>query len=217
MARANRAYKDGYMSELQEILQEAEHSPESVKGKDPASRLVRVIRPISLVEKSLGKIREELANLVQSDLYRLRETVLEANEAGRDLLQEMASHLDEEIASARERLAQGRRRTEFARGTLSSRRSCRMSTPGRRRESHRPRTTPHHRPQSSRSDRMSLPRTVPLRLERLTVGPDCSRKPSACAISPSRTDHAAPVSSWASRGTNASPGRILTKIFAVGS
>ena len=105
MARANRAYKEGSLSELQEIFEEAEHSPESVKGKDPASRLVRLIRQISLVEKRLASIKEGIAALVQSDLYKLREMVLEANGAGRDLLQEMASHLDEEIASARERLA----------------------------------------------------------------------------------------------------------------
>ncbi len=105
MARANRAYEEGALDELQEILEEAEHSPESVKGKDPASRLVRVIRQISLVEKRLGNIREETAPLVHSDLHKLRETVLEANDAGRDLLQEMASHLDEEIVSARERAA----------------------------------------------------------------------------------------------------------------
>ena len=29
---------------LQKILEEAEHSPESVKGQDPASRLIRAIR-----------------------------------------------------------------------------------------------------------------------------------------------------------------------------
>lgn len=105
MARANRAYKEGSLYELQEIFEEAAHSPESIKGKDPASRLVRVIRQISLVEKRLGNIREEIAALVRSDLHKLRETVLEANGESRDLLQEMASHLDEEIASARERLA----------------------------------------------------------------------------------------------------------------
>jgi len=105
MARANRAYKEGSLDELQAIFEEAEHSPESVKGRDPASRLVRVIRQISLVEKRLGNIREEIAALECSDLHELRETVLEADGAGRDLLQEMASHLDGEIASARERLA----------------------------------------------------------------------------------------------------------------
>ena len=64
-----------------------------------------MIRQISLVEKRLGNIREEIAALECSDLHELRETVLEADGAGRDLLQEMASHLDGEIASARERLA----------------------------------------------------------------------------------------------------------------
>ena len=102
MARANRAYAEGALDELQKILEEADHSPESVKGKDPASRLVRVIRQISLVEKRLGNITEERAALAHSDLYELRESVLEAEDESRDLLQEMASHLDEEIASARE-------------------------------------------------------------------------------------------------------------------
>ena len=105
MARANRAYAEGALDELQEILVEAAHSPESVKGQDPASRLIRVIRQISLVEKRLGNIREETTALVHSDLHELRESVLEVDGAGRDLLQEMASHLDEEIASARQRLA----------------------------------------------------------------------------------------------------------------
>jgi len=89
MARANRAYAEGALDELQKILEEADHSPESVKGKDPASRLVRVIRQISLVEKRLETIEEETAALAHSDLYELRESVLEAEDESRDLLQEM--------------------------------------------------------------------------------------------------------------------------------
>ncbi|MDA2933124.1 molecular chaperone DnaJ, partial [Acidobacteria bacterium AH-259-D05] len=58
------------------------------------------------VEQSLGRIEREIAQIRQSELYELKGKVEEAEEAGRDLLAEMAARLNEQIASARDHLAE---------------------------------------------------------------------------------------------------------------
>ena len=109
MAEANRAYEEGDEARLQRILREWECSPESVKGDGPGADLVRVIRKIAQVEERLRTIETEIAQLEESDLYKLwvefwgAEPVRSLLEG--DLLEEMASRLDQQIAEARSRLA----------------------------------------------------------------------------------------------------------------
>lgn len=111
MGEANRAYEEGDEAKLQAILNEWESSPESVKGEGVASELVRVIRKIAQVEKRLRIIETEITQLEESDLYQLKTKVEVAEDKGRDLLAEMASRVDEQIARASRRLARitGRR------------------------------------------------------------------------------------------------------------
>ncbi|MDA2935570.1 molecular chaperone DnaJ, partial [Acidobacteria bacterium AH-259-D05] len=56
------------------------------------------------VEQSLGRIEREIVQLKQSELYQLKRRVEEAENAGRDLLTEMAEQLDEQIGDARRHL-----------------------------------------------------------------------------------------------------------------
>lgn len=104
MAEANRAYEEGDEARLEAILRDWESSPESVKGEGPGAELVRVIRKIAQVEARLKAIDAEVARLEESDLYRLKTQVDQAEEEGRDLLAEMAARVDKQVAEARERL-----------------------------------------------------------------------------------------------------------------
>ena len=105
MAEANRAYEEGDEARLQAILQDWESSPDSVQGEGTGADLVRVIRKIAQVHRRLGDIESETAQLRESDLYRLKVKVDEAEADGRDLLAEMAATLNRRVAEAREELA----------------------------------------------------------------------------------------------------------------
>jgi hypothetical protein len=104
MAEANRAYEQGDESRLAKILTEYEHSPEAVAGEGPGAELVRVIRRVSQARSRLAEIEAELQGLLRSDLYQLKSRVDEAEKGGRDVLKEMISKVDEQIALARQRL-----------------------------------------------------------------------------------------------------------------
>ena len=106
MAEANDAYAIGDETRLQAILHEWDTSPEAVKGDGVAAELLRAIRKIAQVEDRLRVIEAELAALKASDLYQLIAKVDEAVREGRDLLTEMAVRIDEQIATAKARLAE---------------------------------------------------------------------------------------------------------------
>jgi chromosome segregation ATPase len=105
MAEANRAYEEGDEARLQAILQEWESSPEAVKGEGTGAELVRVIRKIAQVRRRLRDIETEIAGLKESDFYKLKVKVDQAEAEGCDLLVEMVARLDGQIAEARQELA----------------------------------------------------------------------------------------------------------------
>jgi DnaJ-domain-containing protein 1 len=104
MAEANRAYEEGDEERLRAILQNWESSPESVRGDGVAMELVRVIRKIAQCRSRLAVIAKDYEALMQTDLYALKSQVEQAQEVGRDLLAEMAQHLDDQISEAQSRL-----------------------------------------------------------------------------------------------------------------
>jgi DnaJ-domain-containing protein 1 len=104
MAEANRAYEEGNEERLREILTSWESSPESVQGEGVAMELVRMIRKIAQCRFRMAAIAKEYEALMQTDLYELKSQVEQAQDAGRDLLAEMAQHLDEQITEAQNRL-----------------------------------------------------------------------------------------------------------------
>ena len=106
MAEADRAYEEGDEKRLRAILREWESSPESVKGEGPGAELVRVIRKIAQVEERLSTIEIEITQLKESDLYKLKIKVEEAEKERHDLLSEMAGQIDKQVADARNRLAE---------------------------------------------------------------------------------------------------------------
>jgi hypothetical protein len=104
MAAANRAYEEGDEAELYRILRRWESGPEPVKGKSPAAELIRVIRKIAQVRERLRIIETDISELKQSALYELKTKVEESQDKGRDLLAEMASRIDKNIALSKIRL-----------------------------------------------------------------------------------------------------------------
>ena len=105
MVEANQAYEAGDEVRLREILREWESSPEAIKGDGVGAELIRVIRKISQVEGRLLTIETAITQPQSSDLYRLNGEVEKAETQGRDLLAEMGSRLDQQIADAKAHLA----------------------------------------------------------------------------------------------------------------
>lgn len=105
MAEANQAYEEGNEVRLREILREWESSPDAIKGDGVAAELIRVIRKIAQVQERLRTIEATIDELQSSDLYQLKGEVEDAEAEDRDLLAEMASRLDRQIADAGKRLA----------------------------------------------------------------------------------------------------------------
>ena len=104
MADVNEAYARGDEERIRAILREWHASPESVEGDGPGAELVRVIRKIAQVEKRLKTIAAEMDQHRQGELFRLRQSVEEAQANGRDLLKELGEQLDGAIVQAREEL-----------------------------------------------------------------------------------------------------------------
>lgn len=106
MAEANRAYEEGDAERLRAILTEWETSPESIRGDDLDARIERLTRKIERAKARLAGIRDEKAELLQSDLWVLKRKVEKAAEMGRDLISEMARRVRESIEAAEKRLRQ---------------------------------------------------------------------------------------------------------------
>jgi hypothetical protein len=104
MAQANEAYEHGNEAQLTKILTEYECSPEAVKGEGAGPELIRVIRRISQARSRLLEIEAELQELLRSDLHQLKMRVDEAEKRGRDIVAEIVSKVDEQVAEAKRRL-----------------------------------------------------------------------------------------------------------------
>jgi hypothetical protein len=105
MSRANEAYKNGDMEALQQILEEWEHKDETAFPKQaklhPADLLEQKIQQ---VRSRIKEIETRITDLKKSELYLLMFKVEQAELAGRDLLDEMAKDLKNQIVAARKLL-----------------------------------------------------------------------------------------------------------------
>jgi len=100
MVELNAAYAAGDVERMRDILRTWESSPDAVPGADVAAELIRAIRRIAQSRERLEAIDARMADLCQSDLWKLKEQVNEAEQGGRDLLEEMAAELAGRIATA---------------------------------------------------------------------------------------------------------------------
>jgi hypothetical protein len=104
MAEANSAYAKEDGESLHAILRQWENSPESCKGRGFAAELMHISRKIFSIREKLCALEDEIESLMNSDIYRLMTRIEEARYEGIDLLAEMKSKIDEDIAFARKEL-----------------------------------------------------------------------------------------------------------------
>jgi hypothetical protein len=112
MSLANQAYESGDRKVLEELFGDWEQGTGSVAGMDVASELVRTIRMIARVQQNIHAVHLQIDELKQTDIYRFKMRVADAQSDDIDLLAEMASRLDDDIARSRRRLAVLRGETE---------------------------------------------------------------------------------------------------------
>ncbi len=110
MTAAIRAYEEGDEARLRAILEEYEGSPDSVKGDGPGAELVRAIRKIAQVERRLAEIQVEVDQIRATDLFELKRKVDEGAKQGRDVLKDMASTVQAQIAERQAELRKTRER-----------------------------------------------------------------------------------------------------------
>jgi len=104
MAEVNKAYKEGDIGKLREILYNWETSPDVIVGNDIGSKLVRTIRMIVQVKRRLAEIEKEIISLKESDIYLLKVKIDMAKSEGRDLIDELSREVDMQIADAMKKL-----------------------------------------------------------------------------------------------------------------
>jgi predicted nucleic acid-binding Zn-ribbon protein len=101
MAEANRAYEAGDAEALQRILDEYQEGADAMQGPGIGAELIRIIRQISMAKDRIAAIEQELATLRQSEIAKLKQQVEMRQQAGGDLLAELAVAIQEEIEQAK--------------------------------------------------------------------------------------------------------------------
>src|ERR1700675_3030777 len=104
MAEVNVAYARGDEERIRAILREWQASPESVQGEGPGADLVRVIRKIAQGERRVKSLSYEMEPSRRGELFKLKQSVEEAQANGQDLLKELVERVEREITHAREEL-----------------------------------------------------------------------------------------------------------------
>jgi hypothetical protein len=112
MQEVNQAYAERDEARLQSLLNEWERSPDSVSGEGTGAELIRIIRQIALVRNRIETISKEMENLKDTDIYKLKLRVNNAQDDSRDLLSEMAAEVDGQIEEANIRLKDMNKRLE---------------------------------------------------------------------------------------------------------
>lgn len=112
MQEVNQAYAERDEARLQSLLNEWESSPDSVAGEGTGAELIRIIRQIARIRNRIEAISKELEQLKETDIYKLKLRVNNAQDEGRDLLSEMAAEVDGQIGEANIRLKDMNKRLE---------------------------------------------------------------------------------------------------------
>lgn len=104
MARANQAYSRGDAETLQRLLDDHREIHASIAGEGLASELLRITRQISHALRDIATLDAERHTLLSSEIAQLHIDAEAAAREHRDLLAELASTLDAQIADANYRL-----------------------------------------------------------------------------------------------------------------
>jgi hypothetical protein len=101
MARLNKAYDEMEEDKIRAILQEWEDGRQSEEVLSVGGQLVRTIRKIAQVRQRLERIRLEIEQLQNSEMFKLKERIEAAEQEGRDIIAEMISEIEEKIATTK--------------------------------------------------------------------------------------------------------------------
>lgn len=101
MARLNVAYGKGDRAAIEKLTQEAGIDPEEITGDDVGSQLVRLIRRETQLRRRLAELESQMQALASDEVYRLWQSVQEAEGTGADPLGELAARLEVQIAEKR--------------------------------------------------------------------------------------------------------------------
>jgi len=93
----NEAYKNSDLEILRKYMSQAERE-EKIAKETLEEKLIRLKQDYKLIAAVVAKLRAELEDLKASETYRLKDTVDRAKLEGKDLLQELAAKIKEEIA-----------------------------------------------------------------------------------------------------------------------
>jgi hypothetical protein len=105
MQEVNAAYAAGDEDTLRRIVMDSEYRPEAVEGSGTAADLVRVLRQLRQIRNRLSVIELEITGLSRSDMGQLKAKAEIAAREGRDLLAEMALHIQSQLDELRRRFA----------------------------------------------------------------------------------------------------------------
>jgi len=103
MARLNQAYRESDVDRVRDLLNEFEAHKPFEEHEGPGKKLSRVLKQIGQVRHRLFQIETDFRQLEQSDLYRLHQ-YHKQQEFGTDVLADMASEVDEQIQTVRNRI-----------------------------------------------------------------------------------------------------------------
>ena len=104
MAELNRAYDNMDVLRIQEIVRDWEEWGQLSEEVPIGVQLVKSIRKIAQVKDRLNGIEEELNSLENSEMYRLKERIEQAQRNGRDVLKEMSLDLEDKVSSIKTRV-----------------------------------------------------------------------------------------------------------------
>jgi hypothetical protein len=103
MARANQAYSRGDTETLQRLLDDHLEINASVAGEGAAAEMLRITRQIQHAERDMARLDVEWNSLLGSEIAQLHVDAEAAAAEHRDLLTELATTIQEQIADARRR------------------------------------------------------------------------------------------------------------------
>jgi hypothetical protein len=110
MSEANRAYRAGDEMVLRDILEQWQagrgNSAAHKNSANTHTATAALEREIQRVQRRIAAISAQLNRLLASKLYELFSAASLARNQGRDLLQEMAAQLEQQLLAARDQLAQ---------------------------------------------------------------------------------------------------------------
>ncbi len=100
MAAINDAYENNDIETLREYMLQAEKENE-IKKEELSEKLERLKTDYDTMLNILDNLKRELSQLTESKTYHLRDSVEQAKQEGRDLLEELAKDVKQEISKSR--------------------------------------------------------------------------------------------------------------------